>query len=199
MSFIKRRLLAIITPLILLSGCAGTNFVKQDLSTLNLGTTTEAEIQKRMGTPNRKGEILKNNEMVQSSTYAYATVGGQPQHFGVVPARSQAFFFHKGILIGSNFSSSFKVDGTDFSSNKVTGIEKGKTTKTEVKALLGEPGGTYIAPLTVSPAEQAFVYQYTQVKSGFLKPIIYSQLLVVSFDPQDVVCNVEYSTSGSRE
>ncbi len=196
---VKQRLLAVITPLILLSGCAGTNFVRQDLATLDLGKTTDAEIQKRMGPSNRKGEILKNNEMVQSSTYAYATVGGQAQYTGVVPARAQAFFFHKSVLVGSNFSSSFKVDSTDFSSAKVASIEKGKTTKSEVKALLGEPGGTYIAPLTVSPATQAFVYQYTHVKSSFMKPTIYSQQLIVSFDPQDIVCNVEYSATGNKE
>ncbi len=91
--------------------------------------------------------------------------------------RSLRHLFHNGTLVGTEFTSSFKQDGTDFEASKLSLIEKGKTSKAEVIQLLGTPGGSYMVPLTASPSELAMVYQYSQTKGSAFNLRFYTKPL----------------------
>jgi len=187
----------IASVVLLLTGCAGTNFVRPDSTSLVLGVTTQQDVYKKMGKPYRTGETSKNEKTFQTASYAYAS-GGASLFGGVTPARSQGFYFYKGILVGTEFTSSFMEDATYFDASKLAQIEKGKTTREEVIQLLGSGGGNYIYPLINSPEERADVYLYAQTKGTAFNLKFYNQTLIVTYDQQGIVSNVEYTTQGTK-
>lgn len=184
---------------LVLSGCAGTNFVRPEPSSFVLGKTTQQEISQRMGKPYRVGTVEKNGKTLQSASYAYANVGGESLYSGVTAARSQGFYFLNGTLDGTEFSSSFKADGTDFDETKVAKIEKGKSNKADVVQLFGPAGGDYMAPLTTNPADRALVYLYSQTKGSAFNLRFYLKTLVVAYDDSGVVTDVQYTAQGNKD
>jgi hypothetical protein len=103
-----------LTFVLLISGCAGSNFTKPDPDSFVLGKTTQAEVSTKMGKPYRTGTVIKNGQTLETASYAYANVGGESLYPDVTSARSLAFYFKDGTLVGTESSSSFKSDGTDF-------------------------------------------------------------------------------------
>ncbi len=191
--------LALAGVALLMAGCAGSNFVKPEPGRFVLGKTTEQELSKALGKPYRVGTVDKNGKSLKSLTYAYANVGGETQHKGVTGARSEAFYFHEGTLVGTEFSSSFKDDGTDFDETKVAKIEKGKSSKSDVIQLLGPPGGEYMAPLIANPGDRALVYTYTQAKGSAFNMRFYTKTLVVSYEPGGLVTDAQYTAVGTKD
>jgi hypothetical protein len=152
-----------------------------------------------MGKPYRTGTMEKNGKTLQSASYAYANVGGEALYGGVTAARSQGFYFLNGTLVGTEFSSSFKADGTDFDEAKVSQIEKGKSTKADVIRLFGPAGGDYIAPLVADPTDRALVYLYSQAKGSAFNLRFYLKSLVVAYNESGVVTDVQYTAQGNKE
>ena len=184
---------------LLMSGCAGSNFVRPEPGKFVLGKTTENELSKALGKPYRVGTVEKNGKTIKSLAYAYANVGGETQHKGVTGARSEGFYFFEGKLVGTEFSSSFKEDGTDFDETKAAKIEKGKSTRADVIQMLGPSGGEYMAPLIASPTDRALVYTYTQAKGSAFNMRIYTKTLVVSYEPGGVVTDSQYTAVGTKD
>ncbi len=184
---------------VLLYGCAGTDFVRQGAESISLGKTTQAEIMKKMGKPYRSGTIDKNGKSFPFHAYSYANTTGEPLYKGVVPARTQSFTFDKDVLVGNEFIRSFKADGTDFDETKVAQIEKGKSTKANVIQVFGQPGGEYIYPLVAKENERALVYQFMQAKGNAFNMRFYQKSLIVTYDASEVISNVEYTASGTKE
>ncbi|MDR1423553.1 MAG: hypothetical protein LBI92_02965 [Azoarcus sp.] len=184
---------------LLVSGCAGTNFVKPDPASFTLGQTTKQEVIKQMGKPYRIGSMLKNGVTLETTVYAYARSGGAALYPRVIPARSQGFYYLNGTLVGTEFTSSFKDDATDFDEAKVGMIEKEKTTRAEVVQLLGTSGGEYIFPLAANPNDRALVYLYSQTKGSAFNLRFYNKTLIVSYNAQGIVTNVEYTAQGNKE
>lgn len=194
------RCLALVA-LLTLAGCAGRDFTRATPDSLVLGKTTYAEIVAKFGTPYREGTMLKNNQMVKHISYAYSVAGGTPLHDGVTPARAQAFYFADLVLVGHDFSSSFKDDHTDFPEAKVTEIKKGETKEAAVVELLGPPGGLYVFPL-VGKDDRGLVYTYSQTR---VEPISfapkvkhYQEEVVVSVGADGTVTNVQFNASGEK-
>jgi hypothetical protein len=182
-----------------LAGCAGTNFVRPDAADLSVGHSTYAQVIAKMGEPRSTGEALVNGEKVKSATYVYASTGGEPLEAGVIPARALGYYFFQDQLVGQEFLSSFKSDNSNFDDTKVPGIEKGKTTRAEVIALLGKPTGTYIKPMVKETSGEAFGYTYSttsgSVFSGFK---VFKKALRITFDSADHVLDVDYAASGTK-
>lgn len=126
---------------LLVAGCAGRDFTRATPDSLQLGKTTYAEVVGRLGTPYREGTLLKNSQTVKHISYAYSVAGGTPLNSGVTPARSQAFYFADLVLVGHEFSSSFREDHTEFAEASVTEIKKGETNEATVIDRLGPPTG----------------------------------------------------------
>jgi len=185
--------------LFMLIGCAGKDFVRPSTDTFQLGKTTYSQVVQHMGEPRDTGVVEKNGKQITSIGYAYATVGGEPSESGVIPARVQSYLFHKNILVGQEFISSFKSDSSNFDETKIAAIKKGKTTRSEVIKILGQPTGTFIAPVVEESFVEAIGYAYTVVRGGpFSGMKTFTKVLRVSFDKDNVVTDVEFVSSGTE-
>src|SRR5215470_19269994 len=116
-SMLKR--FAALAALLVLAGCAGTDFVRPSADDLKMGKTTYKDVLTKMGAPRQEGAVLKNDKNVRSATYAYATTGGSPARPGVTPARVQVFYFYEDVLVGHEFISSFAEDHSNFDEGRV--------------------------------------------------------------------------------
>jgi hypothetical protein len=184
---------------VLLSGCAGTNFVRPEQGALIVGKSTQADVTARLGSPMQTGELTKNDKQVKILKYAYAQgAGGDALYAGVVPARAMSFAFFNDTLVSDEFVSSFKADATDFDGNKVKQIVKGKTRRDEVIALLGKPSGEAIYPIIKSANDRALVYSYSHAKGSVFNMKFHNKVLLVSVDRGGVVSDVEYTTAGDQ-
>lgn len=184
---------------LLLSGCAGKNFVRPSVDSIQLGKTTQTEISKRMGKPYAAGSMEKNGVMFNTASYAYANTGSSTLYPGVTGARSQGFYFHNGVVVGSEFTSSFKEDGTDFDESKLASIKKGETTVDNVVNLLGRPSGEFIFPLTASAQDKALVYLYMQTKGSAFNLRFYKKALTIAYNESGIVTDVHYVAEGNKD
>ncbi len=181
-----------------LAGCAGTDFVRIADDALVLGRTTEAEIKTRLGAPYREGMVTKNERQIRTAAYAYANTGAEGAADGVIAARSQAFFYFNDRLVGYEFASSWKTDSTNFDGAKASQIQKGRSTLADVTRLFGPPGGRYIHPMVPGESENAVNYVYSQTTGNAFTLRFAHKQLVVTFDRQGVVTNVEFTESGQN-
>ena len=192
-----RYLIALMTAAAL-SGCAGTNFKRPDPQAMVVGKSTTADVTRVMGAPAQVGEALKNERKVKTARYAYAEGAGTGRYPGVVPARAMVFTTFNDLLVGQEFVSSFPQDATEFDETKVPAIVKGKSTRSEVVAALGKPNGEAIYPLIKKQGETAAVYSYGHAKGTVFNMKFYNKALVVSFGPNDVVSDVEFTSTGEK-
>ena len=186
-----------IIVVVVLAGCAGRDFVRPDTGALKNGQTTYNQIVQTYGKPYLEGTVLKNDKLVKTVSYAYASVGGK-SHRGGTAARAMGFYFLEDTLVGYEFISSFAEDNTDFHEMKMNEITEDKTTLNEVIQLLGKPSGYYIYPLVESSSEEAAVYAYSETRGSAFKLKMFRKVLVISYDSDQVVNKVEYVSSGSN-
>lgn len=176
---------------LLLSACAGSNFVKPTDDKLVLGQTTRSQVVAMMGEPLIKGQKTLNGEQLDILTYAYATFGATPVFEGVTPARSIGFIFHRDLLAGREYVSSFKEDNTYFDPQKAKSIKQGMS-GTEVLTIMGKPGGEYGYPVIANKNGKGLAYLFTQTK-GFTSQ---QSKLVVELDEKGVVEKVDFTQIG---
>lgn len=184
---------------VLLAGCAATTgFVKLPDEQLVLGKTSESEIRQLKGKPYQESTGTKNEKPVKTLSYAYASTGGEANALDVTAAKSQNFHIYQSKLAGHEFVSSWKEDSTDFDETKIKKIQKDVTTRNEVIKIMGPPGGKYRYPLIPGREDEALVYAYNHVKGTAANLKRYNKLLVVSFNKQGIVSNVEYTSLGEK-
>jgi hypothetical protein len=157
----------------LLAACASTSFVKPTNEQLILGTTTKDQILSLMGTPFINDQGVANGEKIEVIYYAYAASFLQ---------REMGFLFHNDILVGTEFSSMFKEDGTYFDLQKAASVRPGMT-RLEVESLLGKAGGEYRYPLVSSKNGKSLVYKLSETKISKFR----RTMLVVELDERDIV------------
>ena len=185
--------------LIALTGCAGRDFVRPDSADLKVGRGTYSQVVAKLGEPRSTGEILKNGETIKTITYAYANTGGEPLQQGVIPARAVAYYFQRDIVVGQEFMSSFKSDNSDFDDSKVSAIEKGKTTRSELFQLLGKPTASFTKPMVKETSGEAIGYTYQATSGGAFSGFkFFRKALRIAFDADDRVLDIDYSTSGTK-
>jgi hypothetical protein len=180
-----------------LCSCAGTDFVRPDPGSLRNGETTYAQTIQRLGKPFTEGTMVKNDQTIKTLSYTYASVGGKPLHGGALAVRGLHLFFYNDVLVGHEFVSSWSEDNTDFDESKVGQIAKGKTTRSELVQLLGKQSGHFIYPMIKSKEGDAAVYLFVEVQGGAFNRKFFRKTLVVTFDSNGVVSDVEFSSSGS--
>ena len=184
---------------VFLTACAaGTDFQKLEVNQLVYGSDTPETIKQKLGEPYDEGTITKNEKQFQTINYAYASGRGSAAYKGVTAGRGQTFFFYKNKLVGHSFSSSWKVDSTDFDESKVGEIKEGDTTIQEVIELLGSPNGEYTFPLVKNETEKSKVYSYNQLKGSAFSMKFYTKLLIVTHDENGIVTEVVYASSGEK-
>jgi hypothetical protein len=101
-------------------------------------------------------------------------------------------------MVADEFVSSFPNDATDFDESKVSAIVKGKSTRADLISLLGNPNGRGVYPFIKNKGETAAIYSYSHVKGSVFNMKFYAKTLVVSFDANSVVTDVEYTSSGEK-
>ena len=189
--------IAVISILIILSGCAGTispynkDFVRPTQETLKLGETTFSQVLQLYGEPKNKGTNLVNDETIHTLQYSYASITGEPLEQGILPQRIMHLSFFKDILVGQLFTSTFKSDHSNFDETKINAIVKGKTKRSEVIQLMGKPSGFYIPPIVT--ASKGVGYLYTTTRIGEKPVKVYTKSLEISFNENDVVSDIRSS------
>lgn len=194
----KITLSGLLLSLLVLTGCAGTDFKRLSENDFAFGQDSTQTIRSKLGKPYREGVITKNDKQFKTMAYAYASSGGDAAYKGVTAARSQGFYFYDNKLVGHEFTSSWAVDSSDFDETKLPEIKKGVTTIDEAIALLGQPGGEYIYPLVASENEKAKVYLYNQTKGTAFNLKFYQKILVLTYDESGVITDIEYTESGNK-
>lgn len=183
---------------LLFSGCAGRNFVRPEPESFSLGSTTQQEIINRFGKPYREGTLMKNDVVMKTVAYAYASTGGTAAFAGVIPARSLGFYFLNDTLVGHEFTSSYKEDSTYFDETALDGIKKGVTNRSQVTATFGNRYGEYIHPLIVDKDKRAIVYLYHQTKGSAYNLSFYEKQLIFTFDENGVLTDTNFTASGQK-
>jgi len=188
-----------ISIVVILAACAGTDFVRPSEEAFKLGKTSYSQVVQQLGAPRREGTLLKNDKLLKSTSYSYAAAGGEPLEAGVIPARAMTYYFLNDTLVGQEFVSSFKSDGSDFDDTKIAAIAKGRTTRAEVIQLLGRSSGSYISPMVKATSGEAVGYTYITTKGGaFTGFRFFRKSLLISFNESDQVSDIEFSSSGNK-
>ncbi|GAA6142395.1 hypothetical protein NBRC116584_22130 [Hydrogenophaga sp. 5NK40-0174] len=185
-----------------LAGCAGKNFVRAGSEDLRLGRSTYSEVLALMGEPQRSGQVIKNAKPLRSIVYVYAASGGEPYEDGVIPARAQTFWFHRDVLVGQEFISSFKADATYFNLEKVGEVVQGQSTRSDVVARFGQPTGRFVAPVVEDGHGTAFGYRYQTTRGGVFSGVFnsfrfHNRSVVFRFNRDGVVDLIDLETSAS--
>ena len=180
------------------AGTAGTEFTKLETNQLAYGLDTPESIKQILGEPYQEGAVTKNDRQFKTMSYAYSSTGGDAAYKDVIAVRSQGFYFNNNKLVGHEFTSTWSVDSTDFDESKVGEIKKGTTTIQQVIELLGKPGGEYIYPLAKNETEKTKVYLYQQTSGSVFNLKFYQEMLLVSYDENGIVTDVEFIASGDK-
>lgn len=181
---------ALLALLALLGACAkGTDFTKPEDDKLAFGKTTKSEVIAMMGEPTRKQQVKRYGKDVDIIYYDYAKLGGEPAIKGETPERTEVFLFHEDLLVGTEYTSSFKDDSTWFDVSKVDSIKQGMSVD-EVIAIMGKPGGEYRYPAIYTSEGRALVYLFDEIK-GFT---LHQTTLIVVLDANDKVEKTDLQT-----
>ena len=187
--------LALFAFILLLTACAGKDFVRPTADTLKMGGTTPGDAVALYGEPVNQGSELKNGKNIEAYHYAYASFGSAPLFEGITPARGMNLYFADNVLVGHEFLSSFKEDHSNFDETRIADIRKGESTREQVVGMVGKPSGKYMHPKIEHLGDRADVYAYMHAR-GFK---FYHKLLVVTYDDHGIVKDVSYETSGKFE
>lgn len=185
------RLAALVCAFLLAACAAGRPFTRPSDDQLVFGSTTKSQVLALMGTPIGRGQKVSNGASIEILTYAFARVGDRAAFEGVTPARAYAFLFHRDVLVGREFNSSFHADSTYFDPERAMAVKEGMR-REEVVALLGKASGEYRYPVIANPQGRAMGYLYTQTRTMKASHL----LLVVELDESDIVRKVEFTRTG---
>ena len=81
---------------------------------------------------------------------------------------------------------------TKFDTTKAVVIQKGKSTKDDVVAMLGKPSGEVIYPVIPEKNGKGLVYAYTYARFAGILTMYNNYILVVTLDDKNIVTNVSY-------
>ena len=184
--------------LIAISGCASApSFVKPAPDRLELGKSTRAEVLQTLKTQPASSDVTLNKEKVQVLNYYY---GENPKFWGLlISRRFQTYALFNDILVGDEYSSTFDGESTDFNTDKISSIQKGKTTRVEVVALMGKPSGEVLYPIVLDKKWRGLVYSYTWSRFAGILTTSSSNLLLVSIDENNIVSNISFKKNGEEQ
>ena len=193
------RLLCVAAAALALTACAsGPQFTKPDAEKLVLGKSTRADVtQSQNAKPASEADVTVNGEKVHDLNYFASE---NPKFWGMlIERRFGTYTFYNDVLVGVQFTSSYANESTKFDTDKIASIEKGKTTRAEVIALLGKPSGEVIYPVVANKEGRGLVYSYNWGRFAGVFTSFTSHLLVVSLDKNNIVTNVSFKQNGVEQ
>ncbi|MGE5465606.1 MAG: hypothetical protein ACM3RQ_00370 [Methanocella sp.] len=204
----EARLALAIFSLGFLFGCAtaGRDFPRPTEQDLKLGQTSKVEVIGKYGPPKEERTVTMKlkapdakepdpnaeSGLLTRAFYSFVDPRGDAID-GVSPQRAAYFWFWNDKLISYHYLSSFKQDSTDFPTDAITKIERGKSTESEVRALLGQPSGYGIYPETKYPEDRSLVYAYFEWNKAHRNTQF--KKLMVYIKPDGVVRDLKYDNS----
>ena len=125
-------------------------------------------------------------------------LGGNPDAVdpNVTPARSMTLFYWNDRVAGFRASSTFREDKTEFDESKISAIEKGKTTVSQLKTLLGEPAGQMAYPLVRNKGNEKLMYSYNSFKRD--TRVFQAKNLEVLTDALGVVVDYKFASNSEQ-
>lgn len=184
----------------LLSGCysVGRDFARPNLSKLQLRQTTPGEIVAAFGRPESVAHTERNGKKIERFQYGYTTAAGFAMGVGPV-GRTASYYFSDGVLIGYLYTSSMPGDSTDFEEEKVQALVKGKSSKQDVEAALGEPKGIAVYPLIDGQTDTELRYAYI----GTVGPVaiggLISKTALIRVDNNNLVTDVRITVERDKK
>jgi hypothetical protein len=180
-----------------LASCTvGKDFQRPAPASLTLGEMTKSQAMVRYGDPWQSGSQTTNGQSIEKIVYGYSG-GGDPLVSGVTPARTLDLYFHKQVLVGYLFTSTFKSDHTDFDQSRVGLVKKGETCS-KVSEVFGPSPGKAIYPMANERDLTVHMYTYPQTKGKMLGFDFYLKSFSVACDKNGNIVDVVYSESGER-
>lgn len=191
------RIAALVTSVVLLSACSH-NYVRPAADALKLGKSTRDDVIKLVGEPTTRNDRLEaNGEQIKSITYFH--LEGAKFWGMIIPQRTLVYSFLNDVMVGEEFNSSFDEEKTEFQSEKVSTLVKGKSTKADVIALLGKPSGEVIYPLVKDKNGRGLVYAYTVSRHApFVAPTTRYRAFI-TLDANNVVTSVSMIEDGEEK
>jgi hypothetical protein len=187
---------ACVLAAVLLVGCApGRDFVRPDDASLKLRQTTYEQVIAMVGQPESEGMGVTNGKNVKHVSYVAS--GGQSADASAAAVRAMSFYFLDSTLVGYEFVSTRAQDSTNFDEAKVSQITKGKTTRAEVRQLIGKPAGYRVYPLIPDASGEADCYAYAAVTGSVFHLKRQSKLLIVTYDGRGIVSDVALKSTAS--
>jgi outer membrane protein assembly factor BamE (lipoprotein component of BamABCDE complex) len=172
---------------LLLVACAGSNFERPAVEQFVLGSTTRNQVVARLGEPNAKGTgVSRAGQRLEQMSYIYASTSAESVTMGVAVRRA-GFLFHDDVLVGRDFSSSFKSDSTYFDPHKTTSLRQGMS-RSEIVALVGQPGGEYGYPIIANRTGVSLVYWFIDSKGAKYR----SRILTVELDSNGLMQSYKF-------
>ncbi len=196
------RKIIVLLSVLFLCGCAtgGEEFTKLNGKQLVYGQTTSVQVREIIGRPFQMGSKDENGLRFETMAFAFSDASGETATDEVTaPARAQTFYFHEDKLVGTEFSSSFAVDSTNYDDALVEQIKTGMSTIGEVKHLFGEPDGERVFPLVKNEGEKAVVYTYSYIYGGIFNLRASAKTLIVYYDTSTgLVTDIDFEKKGGR-
>ena len=191
----------------------GKDFQRPDPAALVLGQTTKADVIARLGPPEKRtaGDIngVVADKDKRPAGFRSATVEGDIERLsysytkagagggGLVGYGRHLFVgFWNDKLVYYLFTSSFKEDTSAFNEARASSFVRGKTTRDEVIAALGRPGGEGIYPAVAKPGTRMISYLYTYLAVGSGTTLIIKHLDLL-FDASDRLLETYLFTQGA--
>lgn len=191
------RIVAVITSLVMLSGCA-SNFVRPASEKLALGKSTSADITSLVGKPTAQNDnVVMNGEKTKVLTYYY---NDGAKFWGlIIPQRTLSYTLYNDTMVGEEFNSTMEGEATEFDGKKAVAIKKGTSTRADVIALLGKPSGEVLYPVIKDKNGRGLVYAYSYARFAGMLTTYNNYLLVVSFDDKNIVTDVSYKVDNVEQ
>ena len=191
----KSIVLSAIAASALLAGCAPTDFVKPDAQKIAIGKSTWQDVLAASDQEHKPTEAtFKDNttgKEIHVMTFLYSK--GADFWGMTIQRHTQHYFFSNNVLVGQVYDSTFSDDSTDFDEGKVSQIKEGVTTKAQVIALLGNPSGNAIYPMTKAPGDTELMYLYSHARLAGIATTTETKSFNVSFDKNGVADRIQYN------
>lgn len=202
---------------VLMLAIAGCSTLQSDLTPEGLvpGRTSSAWVMERYGEPRGIDTITGPGVPRLTSLFRYGVRQTQPpemfRNIWQVFQRNLFLEFLNDTLHGYLFNNSFNNHPTDFDKHLRRKILIGRSTKTDVLSVLGEPVGKVLMPTSlfdhpmlaplrhIMPANAlegwCYYYDYSYFKAGVRRRFEYYKFLVVYFDSAGSVVDKFYGES----
>jgi hypothetical protein len=182
-----------------LAACAvGTQFMRPPEGVVRLGETTRAQLEARLGAPDREQRYRQDTLQARLVDYTYSNDSETAKMANSLCIRSLSFVLVEDVVFAELFTSSCASDHTDFDDRRAGDIVKGTTRCDDVIAMLGRPAYRAIHPVAKEKGNIDIGYRFLYPKRPLLQLNMYEKALGIVCDADGVVKEVSLTEAGDR-